>query len=129
MNVALAGRSSVVGKPLAHMLTAADATVTLCHTATKDTADIFRRSGMIVSAAGRAKWLKKEMIPNGAIIIDVGTNLDDRGKMCGDADYDGVAAAAAAVTPVPGGVGPVTKACLLEAAVKAAERTITEVGL
>ena len=119
--IAVAGRSSVVGKPLAQMLTALNATVTLCHTGTKDIAAVFRESEIIISAAGKAKWLKKEMLPENAVLIDVGTNLDENRKLCGDADPC-CAEKCSAMSPVPGGVGPVTKALLLEAAVKAAER-------
>ena len=121
MNIAVAGRSSVVGRPLAHMLTALDATVTLCHTRTKDTAAVFKASDLVITAVGKAKWLKKEMLPPGMTLIDVGTNFDEHNKMCGDADFEDVAQTASAVSPVPGGVGPVTLACLIEAAVKAAE--------
>jgi len=119
--VALAGRSAVVGKPLAQMLIMLDATVTVCHTKTPDLPGIFRRSDIIISATGNARWIKKEMISPGAVLIDVGTNFDERGKMCGDADFDDIKDLAGAVSPVPGGVGPVTLACLLEAAVAAAE--------
>jgi len=121
MNVAVAGRSAVVGRPLAHMLTTLDATVTLCHTRTRNTAEIFMRSDLVITAVGRAKWLKKELLAPGATVIDVGTNFDENGKMCGDADLEDLKGSAAAVSPVPGGVGPVTLACLIEACVRAAE--------
>jgi methylenetetrahydrofolate dehydrogenase (NADP+)/methenyltetrahydrofolate cyclohydrolase len=122
MNIAVAGRSAVVGRPLAHMLTSLDATVTLCHTQSRDIAAIFKASDLVITAVGKAGWLKKEMLAQGATLIDVGTNIDAAGKMCGDADFERIKQVAAAATPVPGGVGPVTLACLLEAAVKAAER-------
>lgn len=121
--IAIAGRSTVVGKPLAHMLTALNATVTLCHTKTNRIEDIFRQSNIIISAAGKAKWIKKEMLPEGAVLIDVGTNLDENGKICGDAE-PACAEKCSAFSPVPGGVGPITKALLLEATVKAAEKQI-----
>ncbi|MGD9642867.1 MAG: bifunctional 5,10-methylenetetrahydrofolate dehydrogenase/5,10-methenyltetrahydrofolate cyclohydrolase [Elusimicrobiales bacterium] len=121
LNVAVAGRSTVVGRPLAQMLVALDATVTVCHTRTKNIAEIFKRADLVVTAAGKAKWLKPELLPPGATVIDVGTNFDENGRMCGDADYAALEPSAAAVSPVPGGVGPVTLACLLEAAVRAAE--------
>ena len=121
MNIAVAGRSSVVGRPLAQMLVALDATVTVCHTRTKNIAEVFKRADLVVTAAGKAKWLKPELLPPGATVIDVGTNFDENGRMCGDADYAALEASAAAVSPVPGGVGPVTLACLIEAAVRAAE--------
>jgi methylenetetrahydrofolate dehydrogenase (NADP+)/methenyltetrahydrofolate cyclohydrolase len=121
MNVAVAGRSAVVGRPLAHMLTALDATVTLCHTRTRDLAAVFRGADLVITAVGKAKWLGKELLPPNATVIDVGTNFDENGKMCGDADLT-EPGCAAAVSPVPGGVGPVTLACLIEASVKAAEK-------
>jgi len=121
LNVAVAGRSAVVGRPLAQMLVALDATVTVCHTRTKNIAEIFKRADLVVTAAGKAKWLKPDLLPPGATVIDVGTNFDENGRMCGDADYAALEPVAAAVSPVPGGVGPVTLACLLEAAVRAAE--------
>ena len=121
-NVAVAGRSAVVGRPLAQMLTLLDATVTLCHTRTRDVAAAFRAADIVVAAAGKARWVKKEMLAPGAVLLDVGTNFDEHGKMCGDADFEAVKETAAAVSPVPGGVGPVTLACLLDAAVRAAER-------
>lgn len=121
MNIALAGRSSVVGKPLAQMLVTLDATVTICHTKTKNIAEVFRKADLVITAAGKAKWLKRELLPAGSVVIDVGTNFDENGKMCGDADYAALDGHAAAATPVPGGVGPVTLACLIEASVRAAE--------
>ena len=121
LNVAVAGRSAVVGKPLAQMLVTLDATVTVCHTRTKNIAEVFKKADLVITAAGKAKWLKKELLPAGAAVIDVGTNFDEAGKMCGDADFEDLKSSASAVSPVPGGVGPVTLACLIEAAVKAAE--------
>jgi len=121
MNIAVAGRSAVVGKPLAQMLVTLDATVTVCHTRTKNIAEVFKKADLVITAAGKAKWLKKELLPAGAAVIDVGTNFDEAGKMCGDADFEDLKSSASAVSPVPGGVGPVTLACLIEAAVKAAE--------
>jgi methylenetetrahydrofolate dehydrogenase (NADP+)/methenyltetrahydrofolate cyclohydrolase len=106
------------------MLTALDATVTLCHTRTKNAEEIFRRADLVVTAAGHARWLKKELLKPGATVIDVGTNLDENGKLCGDADYEDLKGSAAALSPVPGGVGPVTLACLIEASVRAAELAV-----
>ena len=119
-NIAVAGRSAIVGKPLALMLNALNATVTVCHTRTKNTSEIFKKSDIIISAAGQAKWIKPDMLPENSVLIDVGTNFDVNGKMCGDADPS-CAEKCSAISPVPGGVGPVTKALLLSAAVKAAE--------
>lgn len=124
--IAVAGRSAVVGRPLAHMLTSMDATVTICHTKTPDIAGLFKTSDIVVTAAGKARWLKAEMVAPEATVIDVGTNIDENGRMCGDADFEGMKDKVRAMTPVPGGVGPVTLACLLEAAVKAAEDNITQ---
>jgi len=121
---AVVGRSAVVGRPLAHMLTNMDATVTICHTKTPDIAAIFKASDIIISAAGKVRWLKAEMVAPEAIIIDVGTNIDENGRMCGDADFEGLKDKVRAMTPVPGGVGPVTMACLIEAGVKAAENNV-----
>lgn len=121
MNIAVAGRSAVVGRPLAHMLTCLDATVTLCHTRTRDIPGIFKAADLVITAVGKAGWLTRDMLAPGVSLIDVGTNFDTAGKMCGDADFEGLKQSAAAATPVPGGVGPVTLACLLEATVKAAE--------
>ena len=119
--VAVAGRSTVVGRPLAHMLTNLEATVTVCHTKTPAIEAVFKASDIVVTAAGKARWLKAGMLAPGATVIDVGTNIDDAGKMCGDADFEDVKDTVKAITPVPGGVGPVTMACLIEASVKAAE--------
>lgn len=119
--IAVAGRSAVVGRPLAHMLTNLDATVTVCHTKTPDIGAVFKASDIVVTAAGKARWLKAGMLAPGATVIDVGTNIDAAGKMCGDADLEDVKDTVKAITPVPGGVGPVTMACLIEASVKAAE--------
>lgn len=126
--IAVAGRSAVVGSPLAHMLTGMDATVTVCHTKTADIAAIFRSSDIVVTAAGKARWLKAEMVAQEATVIDVGTNIDENGRMCGDADFEGMKDKVRAMTPVPGGVGPVTLACLLEASVKAAENNTAGTG-
>ena len=124
--IAVAGRSAVVGRPLAHILTGMDATVTLCHTKTTDISGIFKNSDIIVTAVGKVRWLKAEMAPQEAVIIDVGTNIDRNGRMCGDADFEGLKDQARAMTPVPGGVGPVTLACLIEACVKAAENRVAK---
>ena len=122
--IAVAGRSAVVGRPLAHMLTSLDATVTICHTKTQDISGLFKTSDIIVTAAGKARWITAEMVAPGATVIDIGTNMDVNGLMCGDADFEGMKDKVLAMTPVPGGVGPVTLACLIEAVVKAAENRI-----
>ena len=125
-NIAVAGRSSIVGRPLAHMLTSMDATVTLCHSKTKDIVSIFKKSDIVISAVGKARWIKADMIGENSILIDVGTNIDESGKMCGDIDFEDVKDKVQSITPVPGGVGPVTLACLLESVVRAAEKRMEE---
>ena len=114
------GRSNVVGKPLAMLLLAEHATVTICHTRTRDLAAETRRADILVAAAGRAHLLGAEHVKPGAIVIDVGTNEAADGSMVGDVDTAAVEPVAAAVTPVPGGVGPVTTAVLLRNVVTAA---------
>jgi methylenetetrahydrofolate dehydrogenase (NADP+)/methenyltetrahydrofolate cyclohydrolase len=114
------GRSNVVGKPLAMLLLAEHATVTICHTRTRDLAAETRRADILVAAAGRANLLGAEHVKPGAIVIDVGTNEAADGSMVGDVDTAAVEPVAAAVTPVPGGVGPVTTAVLLRNVVSAA---------
>ena len=109
------GRSNIVGLPVAKMLLDANATVTLCHTRTVDLPSVTRQAEILVVAAGRAKMVTGDMVAPGAIVIDVGMDRDpDTGKLCGDVDFDSVAPVAGAITPVPGGVGPMTIACLME---------------
>lgn len=122
--VAVVGRSAVVGKPLAIMLSLMDATVTICHSKTADLSLHLKNSDIIFVAVGKAKYIKKNMISSGQIIIDIGTNIDENGKMCGDVDFEDVKESVSAITPVPGGVGPVTLACLLNACVRAAQNSI-----
>jgi methylenetetrahydrofolate dehydrogenase (NADP+)/methenyltetrahydrofolate cyclohydrolase len=116
------GRSNTVGKPMALMLLAADATVTVCHSRTPDLAEHTRRADVVVVAVGRADTLTGAMVKPGAVVIDVGMNRNAAGKLCGDVDFASVAAVASAITPVPGGVGPMTIAMLLSNTVDAAER-------
>ncbi len=111
-NVVVIGRSNVVGKPLAVMLTHQHATVTLCHSKTKDIAEHTRRADIIVVAVGRAHFLTADMVSEDAIVIDVGMNALD-GKLVGDCDYEALVSKVKDITPVPGGVGPVTNAVLL----------------
>ena len=121
---AVLGRSSTVGRPLAHMFSCLDATVTLCHSRTPDMAKTLAGADILASAIGKARWVKKEMLPPGAIVADVGTNSDENGVFCGDVDYAAVEPVVSAISPVPGGVGPVTLACLLENIVLAFERNV-----
>lgn len=122
-NIAVIGRSNVVGGPLAKMLTCANATITLCHTKTKNLKNILLNQDIIISATGNAKFIKADMVAKGAIVIDVGTNLDDNGKLCGDCDFEAISKNND-ISPVPGGVGPLTLANLLENIVLSAERKV-----
>jgi len=117
------GRSNIVGKPQALMLLAAGATVTVCHSRTRDLASHTRRADVLVAAVGRPGLVTADMVKPGAIVIDVGMNRGADGKLCGDVDFAGVREVAGAITPVPGGVGPMTRAMLLVNTIEAAERT------
>jgi methylenetetrahydrofolate dehydrogenase (NADP+)/methenyltetrahydrofolate cyclohydrolase len=116
------GRSSIVGKPLALLLLQQDATVTLCHSRTRDIASIARQADVLVSATGRPKLVGAEMVKPGACVIDVGMNRLSDGSLAGDVDFDAVNAVAGWITPVPGGVGPMTIAMLMENCLEAACR-------
>ena len=116
------GRSNTVGKPMALLLLAANATVTICHSATPDLAVFTRQADVVVVAVGRRHTLTADMVKPGAIVIDVGMNRNDEGKLCGDVDYAGVCEVAGWITPVPGGVGPMTITMLLVNTVESAER-------
>ena len=116
------GRSNIVGKPMAMMLLAANATVTVCHSGTFDLAAMTRQADIVVAAVGKRNVLTADMVKPGAVVIDVGMNRNDEGKLCGDVDFDGVKAVAGYITPVPGGVGPMTITMLLVNTLEAAER-------
>jgi methylenetetrahydrofolate dehydrogenase (NADP+)/methenyltetrahydrofolate cyclohydrolase len=116
------GRSNTVGKPMALLLLQANATVTVCHSATADLAAHTRAADVVVAAVGRRNVLTATMVKPGAVVIDVGMNRDDAGKLCGDVDFAGVREVAGWITPVPGGVGPMTRAMLLVNTLEAAER-------
>ncbi|MDM0006088.1 bifunctional methylenetetrahydrofolate dehydrogenase/methenyltetrahydrofolate cyclohydrolase FolD [Variovorax sp. J22G73] len=116
------GRSNIVGKPMAMMLLAKSATVTICHSATQDLGAITRQADVIVAAVGKRNLLTADMVKPGAVVIDVGMNRKDDGKLAGDVDFDGVKEVAGWITPVPGGVGPMTRAMLLANTLEAAER-------
>ena len=120
--VVIVGRSNIVGKPLALMLVrkGVDATVTVCHTKTRDVGAVTRQADIVVMAAGQANYLKAEMVRPGAVVIDVGTNVGPDGKTTGDVDFAGVSRVASAITPVPGGVGPMTITMLLYNTLQAA---------
>ena len=114
------GRSNIVGKPQAMLLLHENATVTICHSRTKDLKEVTKRADIIVAAVGKAKFVTADMVKEGAIVIDVGMNRDENGKLCGDVDYESVEPVASAITPVPGGVGPMTIAMLMKNTIKAA---------
>ena len=116
------GRSNTVGKPMALLLLQANATVTVCHSATPDIGAFTRQADVVVAAVGRRNVLTADMVKPGAIVIDVGMNRNDEGKLCGDVDFDGVKAVASHITPVPGGVGPMTITMLMVNTLESAER-------
>jgi methylenetetrahydrofolate dehydrogenase (NADP+)/methenyltetrahydrofolate cyclohydrolase len=118
------GRSNTVGKPMALLLLQANATVTVCHSATPDLAHHTRQADIVVAAVGRRGTLNAAMVKPGAIVIDVGMNRNDAGKLCGDVDFDAVREVAGWITPVPGGVGPMTITMLLVNTIEAAERSL-----
>jgi methylenetetrahydrofolate dehydrogenase (NADP+)/methenyltetrahydrofolate cyclohydrolase len=116
------GRSNIVGKPMALMLLQKNATVTICHSATPDLKAMTLQADVIVAAVGKRNVLTADMVKPGAVVLDVGMNRDDAGKLCGDVDFAGVSQVASNITPVPGGVGPMTITMLLVNTVEAAER-------
>lgn len=116
------GRSNIVGKPQAMMMLWEDATVTVCHTKTVDLAGECRRADILITAAGQRGLITGDMVKEGAVVIDIAVNRDETGKLCGDAVYDQVVEKASYITPVPGGVGPVTRAMLMENTFLAARR-------
>ncbi len=116
------GRSNIVGKPMALMLLQKNATVTICHSATKDLKAMTLQADLIVAAVGKRNVLTQDMVKPGAVVLDVGMNRTPEGKLCGDVDFEGVRQVASAITPVPGGVGPMTITMLLVNTLEAAER-------
>lgn len=114
------GRSNIVGKPQAMLLLHKNATVTICHSRTKDLKEVCKRADVLVVAVGRAKMIDESYIKDGAVVIDVGMDRDENGKLCGDVDFDSACKKAGYITPVPGGVGPMTIATLMRNAVTAA---------
>ncbi|MDB5747257.1 MAG: bifunctional methylenetetrahydrofolate dehydrogenase/methenyltetrahydrofolate cyclohydrolase FolD [Massilia sp.] len=118
------GRSNTVGKPMALLLLQANATVTICHSATPDLGVFTRQADVVVAAVGRRNTVTADMVKPGAIVIDVGMNRDDAGKLCGDVDFAGVREVASHITPVPGGVGPMTITMLLMNTVESADRVL-----
>ena len=115
------GRSNIVGKPQAMLLLHANGTVTVCHSRTKNLKEICARADILVSAIGKAKFVTPDMVKEGAVVIDVGINRDENGKLCGDVDFESVAPKTSYITPVPGGVGPMTITMLMKNTLTAAK--------
>ena len=120
-DVTIVGRSNIVGKPLIQCCLRKNATVTVCHSKTKDLKKHTKDADVVIMAIGKSKFLKADMIKEGAVVIDVGINRDSEGKIAGDADFDNILSKASFITPVPGGVGPMTIAMLMNNIIKAAE--------
>lgn len=118
-NVVIIGRSNIVGKPLMQCLLKKNATVTICHSKTKNISEITKKADILVAALGKAKFVTKEMVKDGAVVIDVGINRDESGNLVGDVDFEEAEKIASFITPVPGGVGPMTIAMLMSNVVKA----------
>lgn len=116
------GRSNIVGKPMALLMLHANATVTICHSKSVNLPEITRRADILIVAVGKEKFVKADMVKEGAVVIDVGMNRDGNGKLCGDVDFEEVLKVASAITPVPGGVGPMTITMLLQNTLTAAKK-------
>ena len=113
-NCVVIGRSNIVGKPMAHLLTQKNATVTLCHSKTKNISDICKNADIIICAVGKPKFLTSDMVKKDTVVVDVGINRTTKGIVCGDVDFENVSKVASYITPVPGGVGPMTIAMLMK---------------
>lgn len=122
-NAVVIGRSNIVGKPMAMLLLNADATVTICHSKTQNLKSICAEADILVAAIGKAKFVTADMVKTGAVVVDVGMNRDENGKLCGDVDFENVKDKCSYITPVPGGVGPMTITMLMYNTVTAAERS------
>lgn len=120
-NCVVIGRSNIVGKPVSMLLLQENGTVTTCHSRTKDLAAVCKNADIIIAAVGKPNFLKGDMVSDGVVIIDVGINRLDNGKLCGDVDYDECSKKASLITPVPGGVGPMTIAMLMNNCIIACE--------
>lgn len=123
-NAVVIGRSNIVGKPMALLLINADATVTVCHSKTQNLSEITKKADILVVAIGKAKFVTADMVKEGAVVVDVGMDRDENGKLCGDVDFESVSQKASYITPVPGGVGPMTRAILMKNAVTASENNM-----
>ena len=119
-NVVVMGRSNIVGLPIAKLMIDADATVTICHSKTKNMAEVTKKADVLIVAIGKPKFVTEEYVKEGAIVIDVGVNRDEEtNKLCGDVDFDSVEPKASYITKVPGGVGPMTITCLMQNTIQA----------
>ncbi|MEE0257966.1 MAG: bifunctional 5,10-methylene-tetrahydrofolate dehydrogenase/5,10-methylene-tetrahydrofolate cyclohydrolase, partial [Evtepia sp.] len=116
------GRSKIVGKPMALLLLQKHGTVAICHSRTKNLAEVCRSADILVAAVGKVNLITADMVKPGAVVIDVAMNRNENGKLCGDVDYPAVEAIASAITPVPGGVGPMTRAMLMKNTLLAAQK-------
>ncbi len=123
-NAVVIGRSNIVGKPVSLLLCAQNATVTICHSKTKNLNEVCANADILVAAIGKAKFVTADMVKQGATVIDVGINRDENGKLCGDVDFENVSVKAGYITPVPGGVGLMTRAMLMQNTVIAAQNSI-----
>lgn len=121
-NCVVIGRSNIVGKPMAMLMLHSNATVTICHSKTKNLAEVCKNADILIAAVGRAGFVTKDMVKENAVVIDVGINRADDGKLCGDVEFDEVSKVASMITPVPGGVGPMTRAMLMCNTVTAAKK-------
>ncbi len=121
-NAVVIGRSNIVGKPMLQCLLNKNATVTICHSKTKELKDITKKADILVCALGKTKFVTADMVKEGAVVIDVGINRNEEGKVCGDVDFEEVSKIASYITPVPGGVGPMTIAMLMNNIIKASQK-------
>ena len=121
-NCVVIGRSHIVGKPMAMLMLHSNATITVCHSRTKNLEEICRSADILISAVGKANFVTADMVKDGAVVIDVGMNRNSEGKLCGDVDFEGVKDKTSMITPVPGGVGPMTRAMLMCNTVTAAKK-------
>ena len=126
MHCVVIGRSNIVGKPMAMLMSAANATVTLCHSKTKNLAEMTRSADILIASVGKPKFVTADMVSEGTIVIDVGMDRDENGKLCGDVDYENVEPKASYITPVPGGVGPMTITMLMRNTITAAKEQKTQ---
>jgi len=116
------GRSNIVGKPISMLLIRENGTVTVTHSATRDLKEVTKRADILVAAIGKPRFINADYVKEGVVVIDVGINRDENNKLCGDVDFESVEPLASAITPVPGGVGPMTIAMLMTNCVEAAEK-------